>query len=107
MIKTTHEASRQTRGAVLKVADKNGRHSTLQRPVQRIYPLGVTQSETDAESDIVDKIQEPAAEVRHEAEPSRHPQRDSALRSHDQRTTNMVDHFPYASGQPGGGYVKL
>ena len=97
----------QTHGAVLKVVDKNGRHSTLQRPVQRIYPLGVTQSETDTESDIVDKIQEPAAEVRHEAEPSRHPQRDSALRSHDQRTTNMVDHFPYASGQPGGGYVKL
>ena len=42
----------QTRGAVLKVANKNGGHSTLQRPVQRIYPLGVTQSEADGESDI-------------------------------------------------------
>ena len=34
----------QTRGAVSKVVNKNGRHSTLQRPVQRIYPLGVTQT---------------------------------------------------------------
>ena len=63
----------QMRGAVLKVANKNGRHSTLQRPIQRIYPLGVTQPETDDESDIDSNTQKPAAEVTQEAELPRRP----------------------------------
>ena len=71
----------QTRGAVLKLVNKSGRHGTLQRPVQRIYPLGVTQCRADDEPDITDNT--PMPEESHEAEPPTRPQRDSALRARD------------------------
>lgn len=42
----------QIRGAVLKVADKSGRPITLQRPVQLLYPLGVSQAETEPSDEV-------------------------------------------------------
>ena len=66
------------RGAVLRVVNKGGKLTTLQRPVQLLYPLGVAQSVTGDE----DNVQDPEPE----REPSNHPprpQRDSAVRARD------------------------
>ena len=69
------------RGAVLKVANKGGRLTTLRRPVQLLYPLGVAQSMAENESDSVHgDIPEPEEEVSNL--PPR-PKRDSALRARD------------------------
>ena len=73
----------QTCGAVLKVANRNGKHATLQRPVQHIYPLGVTQSETFDEPETPDNAQNPELKENRETEPLRHPQWNSALRACD------------------------
>ena len=67
--------------AVLKVANKSGRPATLQRPVRRIYPLGVTQSETFDEPEAPDNAENPELEENHETERLKHPQRNSALRA--------------------------
>ena len=72
----------QTRGAVLKVANRNGKRATLQRPVQCIYPLGVTQSETfDDEPEAPDDVQNPELEENRGTEPPTRPQRNSAMKS--------------------------
>ena len=68
----------QTHGAVLKVAYRSGRCATLQRPVQRIYPLGVTQSEP---FDEIENAQNPELE---ETEPPTCPQQSSALKAREQ-----------------------
>lgn len=74
----------QTRGAVLRVTNKSRRYTTLQRPVQRIYPLGVTQSVTQDEPEAVDSARKPEPEAgKREAELPTRPQRESALRGRD------------------------
>ena len=45
----------KTREAVL---DRSGKHTTLQRPVQHLYPLGITHSESHNESKTTDSGQE-------------------------------------------------
>ena len=78
----------QTRGAVLKLATKSGRLTTLQRPVQLLYPLGVAQSETQEESENVEDTEESELEEeRDEPEPPKCPQRDSAIKAHDRVRT--------------------
>ena len=88
-----------TRGAVLKVASKGRRLSTLQRPVQHIYPLGVAQSEVNEELENVPETEfenalqtEPEREG-HVPEPPSRPQRSSALRARDRvRTWTSEEH---------------
>ena len=96
------------RGAVLKVANKSGRLTTLQRPLQLLYPLGVTQSMAENESDPDHgNISEPEKETSNL--PPR-PKRDSALRARDQvcawtsellEEENLVDHFLVSVVNPG------
>ena len=71
----------QTRGAVLKLATKSGRPGTLQRPVQRLYPLGVAQCGAEDEPDITDETHMP--EEGSKVESQTRPQRDSALKARD------------------------
>ena len=78
----------QTHGAVLKLASKSGRLTTLQRPVQLLYPLGVAQSETQEEfKNVEDTEESELEEERDEPEPPRRPQRDSAVRARDRVRT--------------------
>ena len=72
----------QTRGAVLKVANRNGKHATLQRPLQCIYPLRVTQSKAFDEPEAPDDAQNPELEEDCGTEPPC-PQRNSAMKSHN------------------------
>ena len=77
----------QTCGAVLKLPTNSRRFTTLQRPVQLIYSLGVAESETQEESESVEYTEEPELEQeRDEPEPPKRS-RDSALRAADRVKT--------------------
>ena len=73
-----------TRGAVLRVANKGGKTTTLQRPVQLIYPLGVTQTQPELEPETEPKNPIPDDASNHPTHRATHPKRDSALRARDQ-----------------------
>ncbi len=78
----------QTRGAILQLANKAGKLTTLRRPVQLLYPLGVSQSVTQEETD--DKIEQEDDKIEPEeerSEPPERPQRraeDGTVRSKEQ-----------------------
>ena len=77
-----------TRGVVVTVANKSGRPATLQRPVQHIDPLGVSQFETFDEPEAPDNAEKPELEENCETEHPKHPQRNSALKARDRDLRN-------------------
>jgi hypothetical protein len=50
------------RGAVLKLPPKNGQQTTLQRPLQLIYPLEITQCESHPQRECDATLQETSPE---------------------------------------------
>ena len=72
-----------TCGAVLRVANKGGRTTTLQRPVQLIYPLGVTQTQPELEPETEPKNSTPDDTSNPPTYRVTRPKRDSALRARD------------------------
>ena len=78
----------QTRGAILKLATKSGRLTTLHRPVQLLYPLGVAQSETQEDSENVEDTEEPELEEEMNLNlPDVHSEKLHAVRARDRVRT--------------------
>ena len=76
------------RGAALRLPSKNGQLTTLQRPIQLLYPLEITQPESHSEdgSDPNNAIQpkpDPRTAEGDPVEPHSRPQRASASRARD------------------------
>ena len=75
----------RVRGAVLKLPPKNGQQTTLQRPLQLIYPLEITQSESYPEGGYDATLKEISPEndsiAGDQVEPHARPQRVSALKA--------------------------
>ena len=81
----------EVRGAVLRVPNRNGRPSTLQRPVQGLYPLEINDNTTEEQRPPSYEL-DPSADVNVQpTETMRKPVRATATRAAEQWTAQILE----------------